>query len=63
MQLQLINDWQFLFKGWALGGRFASFAFITVTWLSPKFNTEDIQIGGLTLVVLGLGVRISPKGR
>lgn len=56
--IKFVNDWQYLFKPWALGGRFAAFTFFNLSYMNKKLDTDDLKVGGFTLVILGLGVSI-----
>ena len=63
MKVTWINDWRWLFSKYALGGRFAVFTFFNVSYMDlgdEDFNELDID--GLSVIILGLGVRIRIKG-
>ncbi len=55
MVIKVINDWQYLFSKHAVGGRFACFTFFHVSFM----NMDEPLIDGFSVIVLGLGVRIS----
>lgn len=52
--MKLINDWKYLFNEHAIGGRFANFTFIHISW----FNVGLEEVDGLSFILLGLGIRI-----
>ena len=58
MKIKVINDWKYLFEEYAIGGRFASFTFISCGWMTTKINTDDLEIGGFHIVLLGIGIRV-----
>lgn len=55
VKIKFINDWQYLFNHDAVGGVFASFTFIMISYMSVGMKEVD----GFTFVLLGLGFRIS----
>lgn len=55
MKIKFTNDWQYLFRDWAIGGRFANFTIIHIGWL--KVNDEVVD--GFSVTLLGLGVKVS----
>lgn len=61
MKITWINDWQYLFKDWAVGGRFASFTFIMVSYLNVGKDAPDLDINGFTIILFGLGIRVRSK--
>jgi len=56
MTIKLINDWKYLFDK-SFPGR--CFTFIMISYMSQGFDTKNIKLGGLTIVVLGLGAKVS----
>lgn len=62
-KVTFINDWKYLFNKNAMGGRFASFTFVQLAWLNTGFKGQDdsIDIDGLSVVLIGIGVRIRRK--
>lgn len=60
MRVKVINDWEWLFSKYAVGGRFANFTFIQVGYF--RTGIKDLDVDGLTVVLLGVGLRIR-KGK
>lgn len=58
-KIRLINDWRYLFKKWAIGGRFSAFTFVQVSYM----RTGEPMIDGFTVVALGLGFTLAPTNK
>lgn len=61
MSIKFINDWRYLFSKDAIGGRFSVFTPIMISYLSIEMQDSEYDLDGLTIVVLGLGLKIRFK--
>lgn len=59
MSISLINDWRYLLSANAIGGRFASFSFVMISYLHTGLDEGDeLNVDGFVFVILGIGVKI-----
>lgn len=58
MSVTFLNDWKYLFNADSFGGRFANFTLLNISYLKESV-LEDLPIGGLCIIILGLGIRIT----
>lgn len=54
--MRVINDWKYLFNKNAIGGRFASFTFINISYF--RTDMPDLDIDGWGIIILGIGFRL-----
>jgi hypothetical protein len=55
-RVSLINDWEFLFNKHPAWGRFSTFTFFMLSYF--HLGLKDPDIDGITIIILGIGVRI-----
>lgn len=59
MVIRFINDWQYFFRKTSIGGRFSAFTFFNVAFM----KIGEPLIDGFTLIIFGLGFRISKRNK